>query len=66
MSSSARCDSIFNEIVLELHLLCPNSNCECEKQISFTPTLFELELGSKKRKLEKLTGMKKLRLDFSS
>ena len=53
MSNSAWCDLIKDCTVLNLHEMCHNPNCQCQKQITFTPTQFELEGGSIECKLHK-------------
>ena len=48
MSNSAWCD--LNKIctVLNLHDMCHNLKCKCQKQITFTPKQFQLKGGSLK------------------
>ena len=53
MNISAWCDLNRNCIVLELHDMCHNPKCKCQKQITFTQKKFELEGGSIKSKLQK-------------
>ena len=47
--------------VLKLHDMCHNPRCNCQKQITFTPKEFQLEVGSNKSKLQKIfRGTKKV------
>ena len=50
---STWCDLNKNCTVLELHDMCHNPKCKCQKQIDFTPKKFELEGGSIKSKLRR-------------
>ena len=43
MSNSARCDLNKNCNVLNLHDMCHNPKCNCQKQITFTPKQYVLE-----------------------
>ena len=43
LSGSAWSDLNKNGTILKLHDMCPNQNCKCQKQITFTPKQFELE-----------------------
>ena len=54
MSNSAWCDLNKNCTVLNLHDMCHNPKCKCQKQITFTPKQFQLESGSIKSKLQKI------------
>ena len=65
LGNSAWCD--LNKIctVLKLHDMCHKPKCKCQKQITFTPTHFQLESGSIKSKLQKtFRGTKKLGIVF--
>ena len=42
-SNTASCDLNKNCFVLELHDICHNSKCNCQKQITFSPKQFRLE-----------------------
>ena len=53
ISISAWCHLNKNCTVLELHDMCHNSKCECQKQIFFTPKQFKLEGGLIKSELLK-------------
>ena len=65
MSNSAWCDLNKDCTVLKLHDMCHNPNCNCQKQITFTPKQFQLEGGSIKSKLQKiLTGHRLLGMNF--
>ena len=60
MSNSAWSDLNRNCTVLKLHDMCHKPKCKCQKQITFTPKLFQLEGGSIKTKLTKTSrGTKK-------
>ena len=54
MPNSALCDLNKNCTVLNLHDMCHNPKCECQKQITFFPNQFQLEGGSIKSKLQKI------------
>ena len=43
MSNSAWCDLQKSCIVLNLHDMCHNPNCNCQKQITFSTRQFQLE-----------------------
>ena len=53
LSNSTRCDLNKKCTVLKLHDVCHNSNCNCQKQITFTPKQFQLDGGSIKCNLQK-------------
>ena len=55
MSNSAWCDLNKNCTVLKLHDFCHYSKCKCQKQNTFTPKQFQLEGGSNKSKLQKIS-----------
>ena len=60
MSASDWCDLNKGCTVLMLHDMCHNPDCNCQKQITFTPRQIQLEGGPRKRKLEKtFRGTKK-------
>ena len=60
MSSSAWCDLISKGDILKLHDKCPNPQCNCQKNITFTPHQYMLEGGSIKSRLQKIIeGTKK-------
>ena len=52
MSNSAWCDLNSKGNILELHEICPNPKCGCEKIITFTPHQLMLEGGSLESKLQ--------------
>ena len=52
-TNSAWCDINKHCTVLNLHGMCHNPECKCQKQITFTPKQFQLEGGSIKSKLQK-------------
>ena len=54
MSTSAWTDLNSQGNILKLHDKCPNSKCNCQKIITFTPHQYMLEGGSIKSKLQKL------------
>ena len=54
LSGSAWTDLNTNGTILKLHDMCPNQNCKCQKQITFTPKQFELEGGSLKSFMKKV------------
>ena len=54
LSGSAWTDLNTNGTILKLHDMCPNQNCKCQKQITFTPRQFELEGGSLKSFMKKV------------
>ena len=43
ISTAAWCALKFNGTSLKLHDVCPNSRCKFQKQISFSPSQFQLE-----------------------
>ena len=53
MSNSAWCDLNKDCTVLNLHDMCHNPKCKCQKMITFTRNQFQLEGGSIKSKLQK-------------
>ena len=60
MSNSAWCDLNSKGIIIKLHDKCPNSKCNCQKIITFTPHQYMLEGGSTRSKLQKrFKGTKK-------
>ena len=54
MSNSAWCDLNSKGDMLKLHDKCPNTKCNCQKIITFTPHQYMLEGGSIKSKLQKI------------
>ena len=54
MSNSAWTDLNSQGNILKLHDKCPNSKCNCQKIITFTPHQYMLEGGSIKSKLQKI------------
>ena len=54
LSGSAWTDLNANGTILKLHDMCPNKNCKCQKQITFTPRQFELEGSGFKNFLKKV------------
>ena len=54
MSDSALTDLNSKGNILKLHEKCPNSNCGCQKILTFTPHQYMLEGGSIKSKLQKV------------
>ena len=54
MSNSAWCDLNKNCTVLKLHDMCHNAKCKCQKQNTFSPNQFQLEVGSIKNKLKSI------------
>ena len=53
MSNSAWCYLKEDCTVLNLHDMCHNPKCICQKQILFTPRQFQIEGGSIRSKLQK-------------
>ena len=53
MSKIAWCD-INKNILLRLHDYCPNPNCKCQKQFTFTPKFFQIECAGFKNTMKKL------------
>ena len=54
MSKSAWCDLNKNCTVLNLHDMCPNPKCKCQKMINFTPDQFQLEGAGFKNTMKKI------------
>ena len=54
LSGSAWTDLNKNGTILKLHDMCPNQNCKCQKQITFTPRQFELEGSGFKNFMKKV------------
>ena len=54
LSNSAWTDLDKNNSILKLHDMCANKNCNCQKQLTFTPRQYMLEGGSVKSKLKKI------------
>ena len=54
LSNSAWTDLNKDNSILKLHDMCANKNCNCQKQITFTPRQYQLEGGSIKSKLKKI------------
>ena len=52
MSNSAWCDLKKKCTVLQLHDICHNPKCICQKQITFTPKQFQLEGNGYKKTME--------------
>ena len=64
MSNIAWCDINKNNI-LRLHDYCPNPNCKCPKQITFTAKQFQLEGAGFKKTIKKyLKYLKQLGINF--
>ena len=55
MSNSAWCDLNRNGTIPNLHDKCPNSKCNYQRQITFTPRQYELEGGGFKNKFRKIS-----------
>ena len=53
MSNSAWCDLKSKGDILKLHDKCPNTKCNCQKLITFTPHQYMLEGGLRKNKAQK-------------
>ena len=53
MSNSAWCDLNKDCTVINLHDMCPNPKCNCQKQVTFTTGQFQLEGESIKSRLQK-------------
>ena len=53
ISNSAWCDLNSKGDILKLHDECPNTKCNCQKIVTFTPHQYMLEGVSIKRKLQK-------------
>ena len=54
LSNSAWTDLNKDNSILKLHDMCANKNCNCQKQLTFTPRQNMLEGGSIKSKLKKI------------
>ena len=54
LSNSAWSDLNKDNSILKLHDMCANKNCNCQKQITFTPRQYMLEGGSVKSKFKKI------------
>ena len=54
LSGSAWTDLNKNGTILKLHDMCPNQNCRCQKQITFSPRQFELEGSGSKSFMKKV------------
>ena len=54
MSNSAWCDLYKNCTVLKLHDSCHNPKCKCQKQITFSPNQFQLEVAGFKNTMNKI------------
>ena len=54
MSNSAWCDLNKNCTVLKLHDFCHNPKCKCQKQITFSPNQFQLEVAGFKNTMKKI------------
>ena len=54
MYISAWCDLTIKGEITKSHAMCPNSKCNCQKQIAFTRKQFQLERCSIKSKPEKV------------
>ena len=50
MSNSAWTDLNKDNSILKLHDTCANKNCNCQKQLTFTPRQYQLEGGQYKKK----------------
>ena len=59
MSNSAWTDLNVKRKIKKLLDKCPNPKCGCQKNNTFTPHQFMLEVGSIKSKLQKIFGEKK-------
>ena len=55
MSNSAWCDLNKGWTVSKLHEMCHNPKCNCQKQTALTPKQFQLQVGSIKSKLQKIS-----------
>ena len=53
MSNSAWTDLNKDNSIINLHDMCANKNCNCQKMLTFTPKQYQLEGGSIKTKLKK-------------
>ena len=54
MSNSAWCDLNKNCTMLNLHDMCHNPKCKCQKLITFSPNQFQLEGAGFKNKLKSI------------
>ena len=54
MSNSAWCDLKKKCTVLKLHDMCYNPKCICQKQITFTPKHFHLEVAGSQNTMTKI------------
>ena len=54
MSNSPWCDLNKNCTALKLHDMCHNPKCNCQKQITFTPKQYILEVNGFKNTMEKI------------
>ena len=54
MTNSAWCDLNKNCTVLNLHYMCHNPKCKCQKQITFSPRQFQLEGSGFKNTMKKI------------
>ena len=65
MSNSAWCDLNEKCTVLKLHDMCHNPKCKCQKQITFSPSQFQLEGNGLKNTMKKYSrDLKKLGINF--
>ena len=55
LSNSAWCDLNKNCTVLNLHDMCHNPKCKCQKQITFSPNQFQLEGVGFKNTMKKIS-----------
>ena len=66
MSNIAWCDRNKNKI-LRLHDYCPNPNCKCQKQITFSPQQFQLDGAGFRNTMKKyLKDLKQLGINSSN
>ena len=54
MSNSASCDLNKSCTVLKLQIMCHNSKCKCQKQITFSPNQFQLEGAGFRNTMKKI------------
>ena len=52
MSNSAWYDLNSRGDIRKVHDMCPNAKCKCQKQITFTPKHFQLEIAGFRQKLK--------------
>ena len=65
MSNSAWCDLNKNCTVLNIHDMCHNPKCTCQKQITFTPKQYMLEGKGFKNTMKKISrDLKQLGINF--